>query len=413
MTTHDDDTIQPKPSLSRRMLMILAPIGVIAGCFALVTAMGMLAPKPKKKEEAPNPPAVQVAVAEQRQVRAAISAQGEARPRTQATLAAQAAGRIMWTAPAYAEGGVFKRGDTILRIDDADYRLAVVRAKAQVAQAREALTREEAESDLARKDWEALGQGEASPLTLRMPQLAQAKAALAAAEAGERSAELDLERTQVRAPFDGRVRERKVNVGDYAAPGAPLVTMFATDIMEIRVPFTDSDLAALSTPVGFAADARRPGPVAHLDANIGGQSQKWEGRLVRTEATIDPKTRLVYGLVEVRDPFAARLQQPLAPGVFANVKIEGSQVEPLVAAPRSALKRNELIYVVTANNTIDIRSVTAAQSQGDEVFFRSGLKVGERIVVSVLPSPRQGMKVTPIDRAAPTPADGLKSAQPE
>jgi RND family efflux transporter MFP subunit len=411
--TYEDGSSQPKSSMPRQMLMVLAPIGVIAGCVALVMAMGVLAPKPKKKEEAPNPPAVQVVLAETRQVRAAIIAQGEARPRTQATLAAQSAGRIMWAAPAYAEGGMFKRGDVILRIDEADYRLAVVRAKSQVAQAREALTREEAESDLARKDWEALGQGEASPLTLRLPQLAQAKAALAAAEASERSADLDLERTQVRAPFDGRIRERGVNVGDYAAPGAPLLTMFATDIMEIRVPFTDGDLAALSTPVGFAADARRPGPVAHMEANIGGKNQKWEGRLVRTEATIDPKTRLVYGLVEVRDPFAARLNQPLAPGVFASVKIEGAQVETLVAAPRSALKRNEFIYVVTADNTIDIRSVVATQSQGDEVFFRTGLKAGERIVVSVLPSPRQGMKVTPIDRAGPTPADGLKSAQPE
>ena len=130
-----------------------------------------------------------------------------------------------------------------------------------------------------------------------------------------------------------------------------------------------------------------------------GRIRTWEGRLARIEASIDARTRLVYGVVEVRDPFNARNPAPLAPGMFVTARLEGSSRETLVAAPRSALKRNEYVYVVRPDNTIDVRAVRAAQTTADEVLFREGVADGERVVVSVLTSPRQGMAVTPIDRA--------------
>lgn len=395
----------------RRSAMIVAPIGVVAGVIVIVGALEATKPKPEKKAEAPGALAVQVAPVDARTTRLSITVQGQAMPRTQAALAAQVSGRIVSVDPAFAAGGAFRRGQTLVRIDDADYRLAVIRARSQVAQAREGVAREEAESELARGDWEALGQGQkASSLALREPQLAQAKAALDAAQAQLRSAELDLERTHVRAPFDGRVRTKRANVGDYVGPGVVVGEVFATDVMEVRIPLADGDLALLQTPVGFNATAANLGAEAHLSAPVGGQTRKWEGRLVRTEATVDAQTRLVYGTVEVRDPFAASNDAPLAPGLFVTAHIDGAKSEEFAAAPRAALKRNEFIYVVTADNTIDIRTVRAAQTTGDEVYFRSGVKAGERVVVSHLPTPRQGMKVTPIARAASTvskAADGL------
>jgi hypothetical protein len=159
-------------------------------------------------------------------------------------------------------------------------------------------------------------------------------------------------------------------------------------------------------PVGFNATAANPGPAAHVTSITGGRIRTWEGRLVRTEASVDARTRLIYGTVEVRNPFAANNATPLAPGMFVSARIEGSSRETLVAAPRSALKRNEYVYVVTAENTIDVRQVRPAQTTADEVLFREGVADGERVVVSVLTSPRQGMAVTPIDRA------GEGTAQP-
>ncbi len=390
----------------RSIAIFAAPLVVIIGGIALLVLMIVTGPKPKEKTDAPHAPAVQFALAHARPTTISIGVQGEARPRVEATLAAQVAGRIVWASPAFAEGGSFREGDVLARIDAADYQLAVVRARAQVAQSEEALAREEAEAELARQDWQALGRGEAPPLAVREPQLAQARAQLAASQASLRSAELDLSRASIRAPFTGRMRERRANVGDYVGPGSPVAIMFATDTMEIRIPLTDADLASMQIPVGFTATAANQGPAAHVSSVTGGRIRTWEGRLVRTEASVDARTRLVYGVVSVRDPFNARNSAPLAPGMFVSVRLEGSSRETLVAAPRSALKRNEFVYVVRADNTIDVRQVRPAQTTADEVLFREGVADGERVVVSVLTSPRQGMAVTPIDRA------GESSAQP-
>ncbi len=398
----DDAPIEPKRpvlKLARRTLMIVAPLGVIGGTVAVLAVLAATTPKPEKKDGPANPVAVQVAQVEARETRLSITVQGEVRPRVQAALAAQVAGRVMWADPAFAEGGAFRSGQTLVRIDDANYRLAVIRARAQVAQAREGVAREEAEGEIAKKDWETLGVGTASPLALREPQLAQARATLDAAQAQLRAAELDLERTNIRAPFDGRIRLKRANIGDYVAPGAPVADVFSTDVMEVRIPLADGDLATLETPVGYAARAGAGAP-AHLTSTVGGQTRRWEGKLVRTEAAIDPQTRIVYGIVEVRDPFSSQLPAPLAPGLFVTAQIDGAKAESFMAAPRSALKRNTYVYVVKPDNTIDVREVHAAQTTGDEVYFRTGVAVGERVVVSTLGSPRQGMKVTPIARAA-------------
>lgn len=406
---------KPKGFLSvvKRIAIFAAPLVVIIGGVLLLALMIITGPKAKEKGEAPHPPAVQFAVAHARPTTISVNVQGEARPRVEATLAAQVAGRMVWASPKFAEGGSFTQGEVMARIDAADYELAVVRARAQVAQSQEALAREEAEAELARQDWQALGRGEAPPLAVREPQLAQARAQLAASQAALRSAELDLSRASIRAPFTGRVRERRANVGDYVGPGSPVAVMFATDSMEIRVPLTDADLASMRLPVGFIAGSANPGPAAHVTSMTGGRIRAWEGRLVRTEASVDARTRLVYGVVEVRDPFSARHSAPLAPGMFVSARLEGSSSESLVAAPRSALKRNEFVYVVTADNTIDVRQVRPAQTTADEVLFREGVADGERVVVSVLTSPRQGMAVTPIDRAGESTASAPAGAKQE
>ena len=388
----------------QRIAAFAAPVVVLLLVALLMATMIATANKAKEKGEAAHAPAVQFAVAHARPTTISLNVQGEARPRVEATLAAQVAGRLVWASPKFVDGGAFNEGEVMARVDAADYQLAVVRARAQVAQSQEGLAREEAEAELARQDWRVLGRGEPPPLAVREPQLAQARAQLAASQAALRSAELDLNRASIRAPFTGRMRERRANVGDYVGPGSPVAVMFATDAMEIRVPLTDADLASMRIPVGFTATGANPGPAAHVTNVTGGRLITWQGRLVRTEASVDARTRLVYGVVQVPNPFAATHAAPLAPGMFVAARLEGSSRETLVAAPRSALKRNEYVYVVRPDNTIDVRQVRAAQTTADEVLFREGVADGERVVVSVLTSPRQGMAVTPIDRAGESPA---------
>jgi RND family efflux transporter MFP subunit len=409
-----DASTQEKPLAKRakRIAIFAAPALVVGGGALIFATMLATGPKPEEKAGNNHPPAVQFAIATARPASISVNVQGEARPRVEAALAAQVAGRIVWASPAFVEGGAFREGEVLARIEAADYELAVVRARSQVAQAQEAMAREEAEGELARQDWEALGTGEASSLALREPQLAQARATLAAAQAAQRSAELDLARTHIRAPFTGRLRERRANIGDYVAPGAAVATMFSTDVMEVRVPLTDSDLASLRTPVGFSATAAAPGPVAQVSISQAGAARNWQGRLVRTEAAIDPRTRLVYGIVAVNNPFAGA--SPLAPGMFVNVRLDGSARETMVAAPRSALKRNEYVYVIGADNSVDIRQVRPAQTTADEVFFRDGVVNGDRVITSTLASPRDGMAVTPIDEnGRAVAAEGAPQPQPQ
>jgi RND family efflux transporter MFP subunit len=418
--TAADEEDKPKGVLAllRRVVVFAAPIVVVLGGIALIVLQNLTQASPDEKGDAPHPPAVQFAVAHARPTTISINVQGEARPRVEATLASQVAGRIVWASSAFVDGGAFREGEVMARVDAADYQLAVVRARAQVAQSQEALVREEAESELARQDWQALGRGDPPPLAVREPQLAQARAQLAASEATLRSAELDLNRASIRAPFTGRIRTRRANVGDYVGPGSPVAVMFSTDTMEIRVPLTDSDLAAMRIPVGFTATAANPGPAAHVTSLTGGRVHTWQGRLLRTEAAVDERTRLIYGTVSVPSPFAVANSTPLAPGMFVSARLEGSGRETLVAAPRSALKRNEYVYVVTAENTIEIRQVRPAQTTANEVLFREGVADGERVAVSHLASPREGMAVTPINRAgeatdtpAAAPADEAAETQ--
>lgn len=406
-TTNRDDHFQratepdpsPPPSASpllwlRRLAVASAPLLVLGGGAAAFIAISSTGPKPEQSLTTPGAPAVQVALAEERSTAIVLNVQGQVRPRTDATLASQVSGRIEWVNPAFLEGGAFSRGEVLARLDPRDAELSVVRARAQVAQAQEALQRELAEAELARQDWGELGQGEASALVLREPQLALAQASVAAAQAQLQSAELELARTAITAPFSGRVRQRRANVGDFVAPGSPIADIFATDVMDVRVPLTDTELSALELPIGFVARDARSAPLAHVTGSSGGQPVRWEGRLVRVEANVEETTRLVYGIIEVRDPFGRGQAAPLAPGLFVSADLDSPNAETLVAMPRSALKRNGFVYVVDDNGRIQIRAVTPVNTTASSVYVRGGVEAGERVVVSALPGPREGMEVT-------------------
>lgn len=382
--------------LSRQVAMVVGPVVALGVGFAGVAGLVATAPKPEKKEEAPPPLAVQVAAAEARDVRLAVSTQGLVRAVTQATLSAQVAGKVVYVAPAFADGGAFTKGALLARIDPADYELALVRAQAQVAQAEENMIREEAESAIALTDWQELGrEGEPSDLVLRKPQLAQTRAALAAAKAAVRGAELDLSRTEIRAPFDGRIMEKRADLGDIVGQGTALATSFATDRMEVRIPLTDADLTILETPVGFITNGRNA-PVVTLTSAAGASTRTWTGRLVRTAPMVNEQTRLITGYVDVEAPFSAKHAAPLAPGLFPTATLQAVKSQSLIAAPRGALKKGEQVFIVKPDNTIEIRQVTPVQTTPETVFFRTGLAPGERVVVSALPAARDGLLITPL-----------------
>lgn len=389
----------PRRSFTRRAFSFALPFLVIVGAVGGVIALIVTAPKPDKNTEPPLPIAVEIATARAETTTLHVASQGQVKSKNDASVAAQVPGQIIEILPSFEPGAAVKKGEVIARIDPAQFRLAVDRSRSQVARAREALARARSEASLAERDWSDLGlEGDPSDLTLQKPQVNAAIADLRTAEAAVNESQLNLDRTEIRAPFDGRVKARMINVGDFVSTGAPIASIFDVDVAQVRIPLTDSDLAVLGLAPGFTAEADAA-PTARLSAIVAGAPREWTGRLSLIEATVDPTTRLVYALVEVDDPFSAEV--PLTPGLFAGVRIDSSAERELVAIPRSALKKNQHIYIVDKDFSIRARDVTPAMADATTLYFSNGIDAGERVVASFLPSPRDGMKVR--DISAPTP----------
>jgi len=343
-------------------LLILAGALIVTGLLVVF--------KPEANEVVPERPLPQVEVVEVQpeSVQLTVKSQGTVLPRTESDLSAEVSGRIVEVADNFRAGGFFRAGDVLLRIDSADYEAAVAAAAAELANAQLALAQEEAQSEQASADWSALGQGEASELTLRKPQLAQAKARTESARANLKRAERDLARTELTAPFDGRVLRTQADLGQYvsAAPAAPVARIYATDRAEIRLPVTSREAELLETK------DRRQRFVRLRKANAPG-SPVWVARFARMEATIDPASRLLYVVAELEDPFTpnARHPEPLRRGQFVGAEIEGRSLSEAYVLPRYALRGSDTLYVVTGASTLETRQVRIVQSDAEQVVISS------------------------------------------
>jgi len=379
----------------RRFVVFALPVIALLGFVVVFMAMGALKTKPEENEDVVKATPVVVAEAEAEPVRLTIKTQGEATPRTAIDLAAEISGKVAYVSPAFIEGGAFEKGDVLIRIEPAEYKFRVVQARSNVAQARSRFASEEAEANIARKEWEELGQGEGTALALREPQLAEAAAGLASAEAALNEAELQLARTSIRAPFKGRVQTKAIDIGQYVTPGLNLGKIFSTDVMEIALPLTDSELGQLGLQVGFRQSEDNPGPTVKLTALVAGEPRSWRGRVARTDSSYDRETRVLFAYAEVDDPYGAGADRgaPLAAGLFVSVEIEGREFENSVVVPRAALRGDDLVYIAREDNTLEIRSVTVAQTDRNRAVLIGGIKEGEKVVTSPVRGAAEGMVI--------------------
>lgn len=394
----------------RKFLIIAAPIVIIALAVGAIFVMGALRPKPEEAAEVSKGLAVFTEPADVRDVSLTVAAQGEVTPRREIDLVPEVSGKLTYVDPSFTEGGFFQKGDLLVQVDDTNYRLAVTRARAAVAEAEQALTREQAEADLARAEWEDLGQGEASALALRKPQMAQAEAALASAQAMLEEAQVNLARTEIRAPFAGRVRTKMADIGQYVSPGQSLGRIFSTETVEVRLPLTDSQLALIDLPLAFEGGESNPGPQVHFSTNVAGGRHEWTGRIVRTASVIDPQTRVLYAIAEVEDPYGEGADNgtPMAVGLFVDASIEGRRIENAVMIPREALRNGEEVFVVSENDTLDIRRPRVIHSSPENAVLAGGVEDGEQVVVSPIQTPTQGLRLEPLPvegEAVDTPDD--------
>lgn len=385
----------------RKILKFVTPVLVLAAGVGSVMALGAAKDSPEKKEEAPRVLSLHVENARAEQVRLSVLTQGEVSAKTDISLIPQVSGRIISVSDNFAEGGAFAPGATLIKIDDADYKLAAIRAEARVAEAAVTLEKEMADARIKRKQWEEwVKDGDPTPLALNAPQVARAQASLRAAEADMQSAKLNLARTEVSVPFKGRVMERKIGVGQYVTAGTQIGRVFATDKVEVRLPLTDSQLTELNLPIGFVAK-NTSGPVVKFSTHMGGELHTWQGHIVRVNASVDQQTRLVYAIAEVEDPYGASADagMPLAVGLFVNASIKSVVPRDALVMSRDALRGKDKVYVIV-DDKLEIRTVTVLSTSAEQLIIASGVKAGEQVVTSAVRSAYSGMAVQAIKRTA-------------
>ena len=391
----------------------LLPIVVVLAGGVVFLLLSSARRQPSTRPPVRELPAVRAVKLKARDLSVSISSQGTIRPRTESTLVPQVSGVIIWVSDSWASGGFFAKDETLLKIDPSDYELSLAKAEASVAQAELRLAREEQEADVARKEWESLlktdptMERKASPLLLREPQVAEARAALNAARAGLAKARLDISRTEIRAAFDGRIRETFADVGQFVNQGTPAARVYSIDFAEVRLPINDNDLSFINLPLAYRNDASpetQPLPEVLLYARFGGKElAPWKGRIVRTEGAIDQQSRMVHAVAQVPDPYARSNAQrpPLAVGLFVKAEIRGKTFKNIAVLPRKAVRENGRVLVTEkageGEHRLISRKAAVVRLKGDEAIIdlrASEVAAGDLICVSTVEVFRENMAVT-------------------
>ena len=344
-------------------------------------------------------PVVRTVKAELQNIRLTVTSQGTVGPRAVTTLLPEISGRVVYISPSLVLGGFFEESEVLLRIDPYDYQLAITQSESAIAQAQLNLEQEKAEAVVSRQEWEDLGKGaEASPLVLRQPQIAFAEASLEAAKASLEQARRNLNKTEIKAPFTVRVRQKSVDIGQYVSPGSSLAQLYSVDVAEVRIPLPDSDLEYVDIPFNYRGDdpGSNQGPDVLVTALFAGKKHSWKGRLVRTEGEIDPESRMLYAIVQVEDPYARsrdRNKPPLAVGMFVSTEIQGRRVSGVVSLPRSAVRDGNQVWVVDSDSRLVFRDINILKAEPDRLIIDEGIQEGDLICVSTLDAVVEGMEV--------------------
>ncbi|WP_420636766.1 efflux RND transporter periplasmic adaptor subunit [Candidatus Palauibacter sp.] len=388
--------------------IIIVIVVVTAGGAALLVS---LAPEPESREPPPQIPFVQTARVSAGSGPIPVYGFGTVRPSAEIDIAPQVGGKVVWVDPGFQSGGRVEADQILFRIEEADYLYRLQEAEANLASRQVAFLQEQEQAEIARAQYELYadrrGAGavpaEASPLTLREPQLEAARAALSRDEILLADANLALSRTRVTAPFNGFVRAESVDVGQIVSPGQPVGRMFASDAVEVIVPLADADAALIPGLWELRAGDGASEVPARVIAQYGEGTFAWEGYVDRGEASLDAQTRTIDVIVRVPDPFNAGVpadpsdavggHPPLLVGKFVEVEIEGLSLDNYFQIPRAALQPGNEVWTVSDGGVVSLVPVQVLQRANDEVFVTGALESGRAAITGGIPFATEGMRV--------------------
>lgn len=377
----DQDQPQPQPESrnerrrpDRNWAAIFArlvpPIAILAVGLIGFSVLSFEPEEPKKPRGKSRPIKTQVVELFLQDYPTRIKTQGNVRPHNQITLNSEVSGRVIELHPNFEDGAFFKSGDILVTLDPADFKAAVLTAEAQLARMTAAYDMEKAQAQQAKENWERFeSDEEPDDLVLRLPQMREAEANMNAASAGLERAQRNLERTQIRAPFDGRVRERNVGLGQAIRTNSPLGIVFATDYAEVRLPISGQDLPYLDLPEEVGDP---PVEVTLKDAINQSNETVWKAQIIRTEGTLDTNSLELFAIAKVDDPFGQISgKPPLRIGQPVLADISGKVLQNVMPLPRLGVKRLDQIYLVDPKKmTLHNRTIAAIWADENHVIIR-------------------------------------------
>jgi RND family efflux transporter MFP subunit len=384
----EHDVALPEAGATRKMarwLVILLVLAIGVGGFIVLKNTG---PKADKEEPPRVVPVVRVITVRADEKQMYVQTQGRVEPFRTTQAASEVMGRVKDVSKKFKSGGVFKHKEIMLEIDSADYVSALANAEASHADAKLLLQQEEARAEQARRDWSKLGRGEPSNLVLRKPQIESAKARVAATLAAVEKATRDLDRTKLRAPYDCRVEAVYTDLGSYITPGARLADLYSVDQLEVRMPVTMEELGYLKQD-----EAGTTGADVTIVAELAGEAREWKGEIIRSEGRVDRNTMTTHLVMQIAPSKYDKLFSLPPTGLVVRAKITGKVIGNVTEIPRRALREDNTVLTLTAENKLKILSVKLARTMEKTVLISSGLPDGARLIISPIEMPVNGMEL--------------------
>jgi RND family efflux transporter MFP subunit len=375
------------------------PLAMILAATTVSYLMYLNRPTSETTEPVYVPVTIDVAEVVREDIRIPIQAQGSVSALRHTNLVSEVSGNIVEVSAAFNVGGFVSTGDVILRIDPRNYQTRLLQAQATVESANSTLAQEKGRAQVALNEWERLPKGSqrsqaAKDLYLRKPQMGQAEAQTLAAQADLNTARDDLERTVIRSPYDALISQKSSELGQFVGVGTPLAEIFSIDFAEVRLAVPQSKLAYIELP--GLTDEKSLNTVVDLYTDVSGEVKHWPATLHRTEGTYDERSRVLFTVARVSDPYALgkdNVHSPLRIGTFVNANIQGKLQTNLVALPRYILRAGNLVWVVDENQQLRNRKLTILRTGGDTMYATAGLKDGDLVSLTALDSTFAGATV--------------------
>jgi len=377
------------------MIKYLRPliiIGISTAIAAVLYMLGQISPDAIQEKD-PMDVNVQILTPIDYQIK--IKSTGTTTPITQTVLTSEVGGEVIYRSKKFSEGSSVISGEILAKIDDTDLQLQYKNALLQLASAEVQFAVQQAEAEIAQEAWEQVGEGIPQELTTKKPQLKQAKAALEVAKAQVQSAEKKLNKTEITAPYTGRIQNINIDLGSTIIPGQPVGSMYTSNEIEVTLSVKDSDLQFLDIPMDGRKLNSDQKSIVIIKSLYKGEMQEWAGNLERVDGVIDPMTRMIKLIANFKNNFIEETKPILPIGLFVEAEINGKQLENIFMIPNSALTPNDELLFLNQDDALEIRKVSVLTKMKNHILVKEGMEAGERVVISKLSIATNGMLVNP------------------